>query len=249
MRSAAKVTIRPRTRSRRGAGTRLRQRARLAFGVHFDGEGAGRRIGLDAAVLVAAPWPPGQPVGGRSCAWPAGAVPILALDMYEHSYHMDFGTKAAAYVDAVMANLQWERDHGALPPSATWRSRRRRDVHCVRRTDAGSGGHFRRGVARCHASRTACPGGCLHDRRPRPPHRHARRRHPAEPRHYDRWAETLPRNRPIVAYCIYGFQVSGNAVDELRKRGYDARSLKGGIAAWHAIGGSTVPLDRASYDV
>ena len=39
----------------------------------------------------------------------AGGVPILALDMYEHSYHMDFGTRAAAYVDAVMANLQWER--------------------------------------------------------------------------------------------------------------------------------------------
>src|SRR5215475_8921707 len=27
----------------------------------------------------------------------AGGVPILALDMYEHSYHMDFGTRAAAY--------------------------------------------------------------------------------------------------------------------------------------------------------
>lgn len=39
----------------------------------------------------------------------AGGTPILALDMYEHSYHMDFGTRAAAYVDAVMANLEWER--------------------------------------------------------------------------------------------------------------------------------------------
>jgi Fe-Mn family superoxide dismutase len=35
----------------------------------------------------------------------AGATPILALDMYEHSYHMDFGAKAAAYVDAFMNNL------------------------------------------------------------------------------------------------------------------------------------------------
>ena len=25
--------------------------------------------------------------------------------MYEHSYHMDFGAKAAAYVDAFMNNL------------------------------------------------------------------------------------------------------------------------------------------------
>jgi len=35
----------------------------------------------------------------------AGATPLLALDMYEHSYHMDFGAKAAAYVDAFMNNL------------------------------------------------------------------------------------------------------------------------------------------------
>src|SRR5215510_3905061 len=38
-----------------------------------------------------------------------GASPILALDMYEHAYHLDFGAKAAAYVDQVMANLNWER--------------------------------------------------------------------------------------------------------------------------------------------
>src|SRR5215471_8580376 len=44
-----------------------------------------------------------------------GAVPILALDMYEHAYHLDFGAKAAAYVDQVMANLNWERI-GAVSP-------------------------------------------------------------------------------------------------------------------------------------
>jgi superoxide dismutase, Fe-Mn family len=32
----------------------------------------------------------------------ACATPVLALDMYEHAYHMDFGAKAAAYVDAFM---------------------------------------------------------------------------------------------------------------------------------------------------
>ena len=37
----------------------------------------------------------------------AGATPLIALDMYEHSYHMDFGAKAAAYVDAFMQNLTW----------------------------------------------------------------------------------------------------------------------------------------------
>lgn len=39
----------------------------------------------------------------------AGATPILALDMYEHSYHMDYGAKAGAYVDAFMANIHWDR--------------------------------------------------------------------------------------------------------------------------------------------
>ena len=39
----------------------------------------------------------------------AGATPLIALDMYEHSYHMDFGAKAGAYVDAFMVNINWNR--------------------------------------------------------------------------------------------------------------------------------------------
>lgn len=39
----------------------------------------------------------------------AGGTPVLALDMYEHSYHMDYGAKAAAYVDAFMQNVHWQR--------------------------------------------------------------------------------------------------------------------------------------------
>ena len=38
----------------------------------------------------------------------AGTAPLLALDMYEHSYHMDFGAKAGAYVDAFMKNIRWD---------------------------------------------------------------------------------------------------------------------------------------------
>jgi Fe-Mn family superoxide dismutase len=37
----------------------------------------------------------------------AGGQPILALDMYEHSYHMDYGARAGAYVDAFMAAINW----------------------------------------------------------------------------------------------------------------------------------------------
>jgi len=35
-------------------------------------------------------------------------TPLLALDMYEHSYHMDYGTAVARYIEAYMANLDWE---------------------------------------------------------------------------------------------------------------------------------------------
>ena len=37
----------------------------------------------------------------------ASGAPLLALDMYEHAYQMDYGAKAAAYVDAVMKALSW----------------------------------------------------------------------------------------------------------------------------------------------
>ncbi len=37
----------------------------------------------------------------------AGGRPILALDMYEHAYHMDYGSGAAGYVDAYMQAINW----------------------------------------------------------------------------------------------------------------------------------------------
>lgn len=41
------------------------------------------------------------------CHTLAGATPILALDMYEHSYHIDYGAKAASYVDVFMEAINW----------------------------------------------------------------------------------------------------------------------------------------------
>lgn len=35
-------------------------------------------------------------------------TPLLVLDLYEHSYQMDFGAAAAKYVDAFFANVQWD---------------------------------------------------------------------------------------------------------------------------------------------
>lgn len=39
---------------------------------------------------------------------PAATTPLLVLDMYEHSYQMDFGAAAARYIDAFFNNIQWE---------------------------------------------------------------------------------------------------------------------------------------------
>ncbi|WP_207763268.1 superoxide dismutase [Leptospira ellisii] len=36
------------------------------------------------------------------------AVPILVLDMYEHSYQIDFGANAKEYIDVFLRNVQWE---------------------------------------------------------------------------------------------------------------------------------------------
>jgi Fe-Mn family superoxide dismutase len=44
----------------------------------------------------------------------AGGQPILALDMYEHSYHMDYGSGAGGYVDAFMAAINWNHAASAF---------------------------------------------------------------------------------------------------------------------------------------
>jgi len=35
------------------------------------------------------------------------AVPVLALDVYEHAYYLDFGIKRADYIEAFFQNLDW----------------------------------------------------------------------------------------------------------------------------------------------
>lgn len=38
----------------------------------------------------------------------ATSVPLLVMDMYEHSYQMDFGASVARYIDAFFANVSWD---------------------------------------------------------------------------------------------------------------------------------------------
>lgn len=40
--------------------------------------------------------------------FPVATEPLLVIDMYEHSYHMDYGAATARYIDAFFANIQWD---------------------------------------------------------------------------------------------------------------------------------------------
>ena len=179
-----------------------------------------------------------------------GGRPILALDMYEHAYHLDFGAKAAAYVDQIMTNLNWERIGGRY--------------RLAMGEEAGDELFLPYGAppqdeARISAEELKAALDDAEDRRPvlvdlcQP--RDLPRRSDMlagatmhAPAALSQWVEELPRDRPIAVYCICGFQVSGTAVTDLRQRGYNARALEGGITAWHAIGGPTVPLDTSTYE-
>jgi superoxide dismutase, Fe-Mn family len=181
----------------------------------------------------------------------AGATPILALDMYEHAYHIDFGAKAAAYVDQAMANLNWPRI-GARYRLAIGEAAQDDKLFLPYGSPEQKDGRISAEELKAALERND-------DRRPflldlcLPPDLARRTDMLAgasmhAPGALPQWVDTLPRNKPIAVYCICGFQVSGTAVIELRRRGYDARALSGGITAWHAIGGATVPMDTSTYE-
>ncbi len=48
------------------------------------------------------------------------------------------------------------------------------------------------------------------------------------------WMAELPRQQPVVVYCVHGHEVGQNAAAALRQGGIDARYLEGGIEAWKA---------------
>jgi Fe-Mn family superoxide dismutase len=166
----------------------------------------------------------------------ADGVPVLALDMYEHAYHIDFGARAGAYVDAFMQNLCWERiaaryRRAAPPASGEDRDRARITVaDLAQMLDAGTPLTL---LDLCLADDLSRRSDMLAGARS------------VVPEALEACSKTLPKDRPVIVYCIYGFQVSGDAVRELRRRGFDARHLAGGITAWHAMGRPTVPFAPA----
>jgi len=62
---------------------------------------------MGVAVVVGARPQACQSWAADHCHTLAGGTPILALDMYEHSYHIDFGAKAGGYVDTFMDAVRW----------------------------------------------------------------------------------------------------------------------------------------------
>jgi superoxide dismutase, Fe-Mn family len=50
------------------------------------------------------------------------------------------------------------------------------------------------------------------------------------------WAQSVPRDQPVVVYCIYGHEVGRSTAMRLRCVGVDARYLAGGIDAWQTAG-------------
>jgi Fe-Mn family superoxide dismutase len=45
---------------------------------------------------------------------PAGCVPILVLDVFEHAFMIDYGLKRADYIEAFFKNVNWARAEGRL---------------------------------------------------------------------------------------------------------------------------------------
>lgn len=147
----------------------------------------------------------------------AGATPILALDMYEHAYHMDFGAKAAAYVDAFMKNVKWEAVYqrfsaAVAADSATLQAAASEVAAANQLIDV------RR--AQAYAAAPDQLSG-------------ARWRNPAQ---LGDWCRELDPSKPVLVYCVHGHDVSRSATLALRARGFDARFVAGGLEACRAAG-------------
>ena len=156
----------------------------------------------------------------------AGGVPILALDMYEHSYHMDFGAAAGNYVDACMENINWETVyeryqlavHGASEPYGATHD----EVAGALLLDVRRAGVFEEAT-------TKLAGARWHD-----------------PATVESWAGSLPADREIVVYCVYGHEVGRATALRLRAAGLHARYLRGGFEGWQAAGRAVEPKGDSS---
>ena len=166
----------------------------------------------------------------------AGGIPIMALDMYEHAYHIDFGANAKAYVDAFMRNIDWQAVQARYDDASKVEAPRP-----LVQTEFGDlpGVHVEEVKAMMDSGKRIQ----LIDARPR--HYVSRTQDIIDgalwrdPERVQEWAAELSKSDPVVVFCVYGFHVGCRAAISLRDAGFDAKYMKGGHAAWKAVGGPT----------
>jgi Fe-Mn family superoxide dismutase len=165
----------------------------------------------------------------------AGGIPLLALDMYEHAYHIDFGANAGAYVDAFMRNVDWK----ALEERYDDATRVAPPRPLVQPEFGELPGISVEEVKSMMAAGTPVQ---IVDARPR--HFVSRTQDIMDgatwrdPDRVQDWAGELSKSDPVVVFCVYGFHVGCKTAIALRDAGFDAKFMKGGHSAWRAIGGA-----------
>jgi Fe-Mn family superoxide dismutase len=164
----------------------------------------------------------------------AGGMPVLALDMYEHAYHLEFGANASAYIAAFMRNIDWSavklRYEDAIKVAAP------RPLEQKQFADVPS-----ISVEEVREMLTSGTPVQIIDTRPK--HYTTKAQDIMEgavwrdPERLDDWIGTLSKTEPVVTFCVYGFHVGCETAATLRKAGFDARYMSGGHFAWKAIKG------------
>jgi superoxide dismutase, Fe-Mn family len=165
----------------------------------------------------------------------AGGIPILALDMYEHAYHIDFGANAAAYVDAFMRNVDWQAVEMRYQDASKVEAPRplvQKEFEAVP------------GVGVEEVKEMLDAGKPVQIIDARPKHYFSRSNDLMEgavwrdPDRLQDWVGELSKSEPVVVFCVYGFHVGCRTAMALREAGFEAAYMKGGHSAWKAIGGA-----------
>jgi superoxide dismutase, Fe-Mn family len=164
----------------------------------------------------------------------AGGIPIMAVDMYEHAYHLDFGANANAYIAAFMRNIEWNAVQGRYEDALKVAPPRRLVQKQFGDVPAIS-------VEEVAAMLEAGTPVQIIDARPR--HYTTKSQDIMagavwrDPERVDEWIGELSKTEPVVTYCVYGFHIGCETAITLRKAGFDARYMAGGHYAWKAIKG------------
>ena len=57
-----------------------------------------------------------------------------------------------------------------------------------------------------------------------------------DPEHVGEWSSELPKDKPVVIYCVRGGSVSASVHAALKSKDFEVRLVEGGLAAWDAQG-------------